>query len=47
MRNPVAFHAEMMGYIMYFQQALNQPDAVHSVKAIVKEVNGHESIEIW
>ncbi len=47
MRNPIAFHAEMMGDIMYFQQAPNQTDVEHSVKAVVKEVNHHESIEIW
>ncbi len=27
MRNPIAFHAEMMGDIMYLQQVLKQPDA--------------------
>ncbi len=26
MRNPLAFHAKMMGNIMHFQQAMNQPD---------------------
>jgi hypothetical protein len=26
-RNPIVFHAEMMGDIMYLQQALRQPDA--------------------
>ncbi len=27
MRNPIAFHTEMMGDIMYLQQVLRQPDA--------------------
>jgi hypothetical protein len=27
MRNLIAYHAEMMGDIMYLQQALKQPDA--------------------
>jgi hypothetical protein len=39
MRNPIAFHAEMMGGIMYYHQALQQPDAQQFTNAIVKEVN--------
>jgi hypothetical protein len=27
MRNPIPFHAEMMGDIMYLQKVLKQPDA--------------------
>jgi hypothetical protein len=30
MHHPIAFHAEMMGDIMYFHQALQQPDAGES-----------------
>jgi len=41
MRNPIAFHAEMMGDIMYLNQALQQSDAKEFVQAVVKEVNGH------
>jgi hypothetical protein len=41
MRNPIAFHAEMMGDIMYLQQAIGQPDAKEFVQAVVKEINGH------
>ncbi len=41
MRNPIAFHAEMMGDIMHLQQALKQPDAMEFVHAVIKEVNGH------
>ncbi len=43
MRNPIAFHAEMMGNIMYLQQALRQPDAKVFIQAVIKEVNGHVS----
>ncbi len=41
MRNPIAFHAEMMGDIMYLQQVLKQPDAKEFVQAVIKEVNRH------
>ncbi len=41
MRKPIAFHAEMMGDIMYLQQVLRQPDAKEFVQAVIKEVNGH------
>jgi hypothetical protein len=41
MQNPIAFHTEMMGDILYFQQALIQHDAKEFVQAVVKEVNGH------
>ena len=41
MCHPIAFHAEMMGDLMYFHQALQQPDAEEFVKALIKEVNGY------
>ncbi len=47
MRNPIAFHAEMMGDIMYLQQALKQPDAKEFVQAVIKEVNGHMDSNNW
>jgi hypothetical protein len=47
MRNPIAFHAEMMGGIMYYHQALQQPDAHQFAKAIVKEVNGLVESNHW
>ncbi len=47
MRNPIAFHAEMMGDIMYLQQALRQPDAKEFVQAVVKETNGHVDSNNW
>ncbi len=47
MRNPIAFHAEMMGDIMYLQQALTQPDVNEFVQAVIKEVNGHVDSNNW
>jgi hypothetical protein len=47
MRNPIAFHAEMMGDIMYLNQALQQSDAREFVQAVVKEVNGHMDCNNW
>jgi hypothetical protein len=47
MRHPVAFLAEMCGDIMYFAQAIKQPDRKHFVEAIVKEVNGHVENRNW
>jgi hypothetical protein len=47
MRHPIAFHAEMMGDIMYFHQAMQQDDADEFVKAVVKEVNGHIDNNRW
>jgi hypothetical protein len=40
-RNPIAFHAEMMGDIMYLQQVLKQPNAKEFFQAVIKEVNRH------
>ncbi len=47
MSNPIAFHAEMMGDIMYLQQALRQPDAKEFVQAVFKEANGHVDCNNW
>jgi hypothetical protein len=47
MQNPIAFHAEMMGDILYLQQALRQPDAKEFVQAVIKEVNGHMDCNYW
>lgn len=47
MRHPIAFHAEMMGDIMYLHQALKQPDASEFVKAVIREVNGHVENKNW
>ena len=47
MQNPIAFHAKMMGDIMYYHQALQQPDAKQFADAVVKEVNGHVDNNHW
>ena len=47
MTDPVSFHAEMMGDIMYLHQALQQPDAAEFVKAVIKEINGHVENHNW
>ncbi len=47
MRNPIAFHAEMMGDIMYLQQALRQQDSKLFVNAVIKEVNSHVDNKNW
>jgi hypothetical protein len=47
MRNPITFHAEMMGDNMYLQQALKQPNAKEFVQAVIKEVNGHMESNNW
>ena len=39
--------SEMMCDIMYFSQALKQPDASNFVQAVVKEVNGHVTNKYW
>jgi hypothetical protein len=36
MRHPIAFHAEMMGDIMYYHQAMRQPDAPAFCKCCCK-----------
>ena len=47
MQNPISFHTEMMGDILYLQQALRQPDAKEFVQAVIKEVNGHVDCKNW
>jgi hypothetical protein len=47
MRNPIPFHAEMMGGIMYLHQVLRQPDAKEFVQAVIKEVNEHVDCNNW
>jgi hypothetical protein len=44
---PIAFHAEMMGDVMYLQQALKQPNVKDFVQAVIKEVNGHVDSNNW
>ena len=47
MRHPVAFLEEMCGDVMYFAQAIQQPDRKQSVEAIIKEVTGHVENQNW
>ena len=47
MSNPIAYHAEMMGNIMYLNQALKQPDTSSFVEAVIAEVNGHVNNKHW
>jgi hypothetical protein len=47
MQNPIAFHAEMMGDIIYYDQALQKPDAKQFANAIVKDINGHADSKHW
>jgi hypothetical protein len=47
MRNPIAFHAEMMGDILYLQQALRHPDVKEFMQAVIKEVNGQVDCNNW
>jgi hypothetical protein len=47
MRNPIAFHTEMMGDILYLQQALRKHDLKQSIQAVVKEVHGHVDCKSW
>jgi hypothetical protein len=47
MRNPILFHAEMMDDIIYYNQALQQPDVKQFVNDIVKEVNGYVDNKHW
>ena len=47
MRDPIAFHLEMMGDIIYLHQVLKQPDTWEFVKAIMKEVETHIKDNHW
>ena len=47
MSHPVAFLAEMCGGVMYFAQAIKQPDRKQFVAEIVNEVNGHVENQNW
>jgi hypothetical protein len=37
MQNPIAFHTEMMGDILYLQQALRQHDAKEFMQAVTRK----------
>ena len=47
MSQPVAYTSKDVGNIMYYHEAVNQPDAIEFVKAIIKEINGHVDNGDW
>ncbi len=49
MHHSIAFHAELMGNIMYLHQALEQDDSAEFIKdvVVVKEVNDHIEQKHW
>ena len=47
MHNRVAFHDEIIGGIIFFNQAFKLPDASSFVQTIVKEVNGYVNNKHW
>ena len=47
MRYPVAFWSEMCGDIMYFAQAIRQPDCREFVESVIRELNGHVENQNW
>ncbi len=40
-------HAQMMGDIMYLNQALCRPDAAHFAKVVITEINSHVNNKHW
>eukprot|EP00957_Ditylum_brightwellii_P212226 15367107-Ditylum_brightwellii.AAC.2 len=47
MDEPIAFAMKHDPDTIYFHQAIKQPDALHFVGAIVKEINGHIERGHW
>lgn len=47
MCHPIAFHANVMGDIMYFYQALQQPGAAEFVKVLIKEIDDPIKNKRW
>ena len=47
MRHPIAFHAEMVGNVMYYHQAMKQDDVDKLKQAVEREVNGHVDNGHW
>ena len=45
--HPIAYLATNNAATMYFEQAMNQPDASDFVDAVVKEINDHTSHKHW
>ena len=47
MAQPVAYASKDIGDIMYYHEAMNQPDAIKFAKAIIKEITGHVENGDW
>ena len=47
MRQPLTFIADQAGDVMYYHQAMNQPNAWEFVQVFAKEVNGHVDNGDW
>ena len=47
LRQPLAFMVNEVGNVMYYHQAMNQPNAWEFAWALVKEVNGHVDNGNW
>jgi hypothetical protein len=47
MPNPIVFHAEMTGHIIYYDQALQQPDVKQFANSVVREVKGLVDDKHW
>ena len=47
MTQPVAYASKDISNIMFYHEAINQPDAIKFAKAIIKEINGHVDNGDW
>ena len=47
MSQPITYASEDIGNVMYYHEAVNQPDAIEFAKAIIKEINGHGDNGDW
>ena len=47
MSQPVAYANKDIGNIIYYHEAVNQPDTIEFAKAIIKEINGHVDNDDW
>ena len=45
--NLLAFLAKSVGYTMYFNPVINQPDSHQFIDVIIKEVDGHTERKHW
>ena len=47
MNQPIAFMADEVGNVMYYHQAMKQPNVLEFTQTLVKEVNGHVKKGDW